>query len=680
MSSNSNDAHELSSIFGSNNWYAIVATLPANESSIEAALIIKKQSAEYRIPLSVTFKGRLFEVVRLHPKEIPIRVVVTVAGQVDETAVIQIQRISYLKAHYWMCHRLASMIKIIPPPLRRRMGFWRVLRQSLYQGYRLLSSFRYHYPAPAYNEWLDRYWQLQPEQKKQIALFKQGQAAQLHCQIVVDVRGATLKEQKNSIDSIQKQVGFSIEPVIWDGTQPLASYLGNEISGSSSYVLYMQAGCRLQPEAIAWFMWQQVHSKSSCCIYSDHDHYTEIGQRENPIFKPTWSMALQRSTGYVGEVVWLSRQRFIALAAQLGDQLSAFSLVLEIGMAHRLAISHIPAALWSKPAGWADIPVTASHIYQLSDYLKRHQIVAKVLHDKHGLARVHYGLPTSLPLVSILIPTRDMLHFLRPCIQSILERTQWPNYEIIIIDNQSSCPETLAYMQALEKTAPRCRVISYDKPFNYSAINNEAARQANGDIICLLNNDTEVISADWLDEMVSQLLQPQVGVVGARLYYTDGRVQHAGDVVGIGGCATHLHGVIEGDAVGYMHRAVAVQDLSAVTAACLVTHKHLYVQLGGLNETQLTIAFNDVDYCLRVRQAGYQVIYSPYAELYHHESVSRGTEDTPSKKARAKAEADYMRSTWQVVRDGDPFYNPNLNRAKADFSLSKVPLVDWPWG
>ena len=210
-------------------------------------------------------------------------------------------------------------------------------------------------------------------------------------------------------------------------------------------------------------------------------------------------------------------------------------------------------------------------------------------------------------------------------------------------------------------------------------MNNFAVKQAKGSVLCLLNNDTEVISPDWLDEMVSRLAQEKVGVVGARLYYADGRVQHAGDVVGVGGCATHLHGVLEQEAVGYMHRAVAAQDLSAVTAACLVTPKRLYEQLGGLDEERLKVAFNDVDYCLRVREAGYKVVYTPYAELYHYESVSRGKDDDPVKKARAQAEANYMRKRWSVIHTGDPYYNPNLNGSQPDFSLSKVPRIDWPW-
>jgi GT2 family glycosyltransferase len=267
---------------------------------------------------------------------------------------------------------------------------------------------------------------------------------------------------------------------------------------------------------------------------------------------------------------------------------------------------------------------------------------------------------------------------LKPCVDSILQKTTWPDYEILILDNQSRCQDALVYMEKIAADA-RVRVVTYDHPFNFSAINNFAVEHADGELVCLLNNDTEVISADWLEEMASRLLQPGVGAVGARLYFSDGRVQHAGDAIGPGGCANHLHGVIEADDPGYMNRAVLPQELSAVTAACLLTYRALYRELGGLDEQNLAVAFNDVDFCLRVREAGYRVVYTPYAELYHYESVSRGKDDAPEKKARAKREVNYMRKRWADVIERDPFYNPNLNYAKPDFTLGKYPRIDWPW-
>lgn len=650
-------------------WYLIEAQLPPRLAQVQAHLIIQKGMQQQRLPLSVTYKGRLFEIVRLDKTEIPLRVDFDLGpDQLGDQVEIRLQRVSSVKAYYWMLHRVVWMRHIMPSALRQRLGFWNELKQSFYEGYRVLSSFRYHYPAPSYSQWTQRYWTLQPHHSKALTQFM-AKSNRPHCTVIIDSRFATAELTTQTLQSIQAQEGSQVEVVVWQDELP---------AFQTPYVLYVKAGCVLRSWAVAWFAWKQQQSPKDKAIYSDHDHYTEANQWQRPYFKPTWSLELQRSTGYVGDVVWLETPVFRQQYKTWGNDFSVYAALLNVGLEPDV-IGSVPAVLWSAPMREGPLTLSNEQIYRLQQHLNQHQIQAIAEQDQHGLARVRYAVPEPQPLVSIIIPTRDMLHFLQPCVDSILQHTQWQNYEIIIVDNQSRCSQTLAYMQQLAQSDARVKVLKYDDVFNYSAINNYAVQQARGNIICLLNNDTEVISADWLDEMVSRVLQPNVGVVGARLYYTNGQIQHAGDVVGIGGGATHLHGVLEGDDVGYMSRAVAAQDLSAVTAACLVTPKDLYQQLGGLNETQLKVAFNDVDYCLRVRQAGYAVIYTPYAELYHHESVSRGPEDSPEKKARAKAEGEYMRRQWSVVTHGDPYYNPNLNQTKADFSLAKAPSVDWPW-
>lgn len=649
-------------------WYLIEAQLPARLNQVEAHLISHVVKQVQRLPLPVTYKGRLFEVVRLEQQEQVQGVELLLDQENIDSIPVQIKAISKTVAYYWMLHRLVWMWHIMPSALRRRVGFWTALKTSVYEGYRLLSSFRYHYPAPEYLQWTQRYWSLQPHNQKALQRFMSTQG-QLQCTVVLDARQASQADLELSLQSIQNQEGSQVKVIIWQENVPPVA---------TPYVLYVKAGCVLRPWAVAWFTWQQQQSPQCKAIYSDHDHYTQPNQWQQPYFKPVWSLELQRSTGYVGEVIWLDNHAFKQQIQGFGVGFSAYAAMLDLSM-QVSAVERIAAVLWSAPMATAALGLNAEQLLQLQQHLRQHHIPATAEIDSHGLGRVRYACPLPQPLVSIIIPTRDMLHLLRPCIDSILQRTQWQNYEIIIVDNQSQCPETLAYMQYLEQTEPRVRVLQYDAVFNYSAINNYAVNQARGTIICLLNNDTEVITPDWLGEMVSRVMQPNIGAVGARLYYTDGRVQHAGDVVGIGGGATHLHGAIAGNDVGYMYRAVAAQDLSAVTAACLVTPKALYQQLGGLNEKHLKVAFNDVDYCLRVRQAGYKVIYTPYAELYHHESVSRGHEDTPEKKARAKAEGDYMRNQWDSVTNGDPYYNPNLNQTKADFSLAKAPSINWPW-
>jgi GT2 family glycosyltransferase len=289
----------------------------------------------------------------------------------------------------------------------------------------------------------------------------------------------------------------------------------------------------------------------------------------------------------------------------------------------------------------------------------------------HGHYRIRWRLPDPPPLVSLIIPTRDKLDLLKTCVESILALTSYPNYEILVVDNQSSERETLDYMRSLQ-TRERVSVLHHDQPFNYSAINNWAARRASGEIIGLVNNDIEVISPDWLDEMASQAWRPEVGAVGAMLYYPDDRIQHAGVILGLGGIANHAYAGLPKGYAGHGGRARVCQYLSAVTAACLLVRRDVFDQVGGLDE-KLQVAFNDVDFCLRLREAGYWNIWTPFAELYHHESASRGTEDSPEKIERFLGEVALMEQRWRHLLRVDPAYNRNLTLMDQDFSLAFPP-------
>jgi len=317
-------------------------------------------------------------------------------------------------------------------------------------------------------------------------------------------------------------------------------------------------------------------------------------------------------------------------------------------------------------------------VEKVREHLRRRGAAAEVSETRAGCRRVRYRLPEEPPLVSIILPTRDALPLLRQCVESVLGKTTYPRFELLVVDNQSVDPEALIYLGELTQRSA-VRVIRYDRPFNYSAINNFAAREVRGEILCLLNNDTEVISPDWLEEMAGHLLQDKVGAVGARLLYTDGRVQHGGVTVGPGGCADHLHAELPRGHPGYCQRAVIAQELSAVTAACMLTWKDLYERMGGLNERDLPVAFNDVDYCLRLQDAGYRVIYTPHAELYHHEWGTRGVDATWRQRWRARREINYMRRRWRERMKHDPYYNPNLSYDQPNFTLNWKPLVTKPW-
>jgi GT2 family glycosyltransferase len=289
--------------------------------------------------------------------------------------------------------------------------------------------------------------------------------------------------------------------------------------------------------------------------------------------------------------------------------------------------------------------------------------------------RVRYALPDSPPTVSLIIPTRNGVHLLRQCVDSVLEKTNYPNYEILIVDNGSDDHETLDYLKSLE-TDSRIRVLQGHGPFNYSALNNSTVKESRGELVGLVNNDISVISPEWLSEMVSLAIQPGVGAVGASLWYPNDTLQHGGVILGIGGCGSHSHKGFPKGCHGYFGRMGLISGFSAVTGACLIIKKSIYEEVGGLNETDLPVAFNDTDFCLRIREAGYRNVWTPYAELYHHESASRGSEDLPEKQARFSKEVHYMLQRWGGLLLYDPAYNPNLTLNYEDFSLAWPPRVE----
>ncbi|MDO8772775.1 MAG: glycosyltransferase family 2 protein, partial [Burkholderiaceae bacterium] len=321
----------------------------------------------------------------------------------------------------------------------------------------------------------------------------------------------------------------------------------------------------------------------------------------------------------------------------------------------------------------APADVTAQSQAALHAHFARRGMAARAEQAEQGL-RIRYALPAQPPLVSLIIPTKNNTALLRQCIDSILAKTSYPNYEMLVVDNGSEVPETLDYLKSLARE-PKIRVMRDNCVFNYSALNNAAVQQAAGEIIGLVNDDIEVKTADWLNEMVSHALRPGVGAVGARLWYPDQTVQHAGMVL-VGGIARHVHKHLPLGEVGFCGRAVLTQSFTAVTGACLVVQKELFERLGGLNELELAVGFNDLDFCLRLREAGYRNVWTPYAELVHHESATRGQDDSPEKQRRAEKELRYMRKRWGDRLLRDPAYNPNLTDGHDDFSLAWPPRVN----
>lgn len=417
-------------------------------------------------------------------------------------------------------------------------------------------------------------------------------------------------------------------------------------------------------------------------VYTDEDKIDMEGKHHfDPHFKPDFNPDLLRSNNYICHFFTVKRE----IAEKIGGFKSAYDGAQDYDFIIRCTeqsekIVHVPRILYywrAHPASTALNQDSKQYAFDagirvLEDYYARKGIPVEVSHGASpGIYRTVYGLEQE-PLVSVLIPSKDNREDLDQCLRSILERSDYKNVEVIVIENNSVEPETFAYYEKIKKKYAGLKVVTWkgDGKFNYSALNNFGASEARGEYLLLLNNDTEFIDAESLREMVRIAQRPEVGIVGARLWYPDRTLQHGGVAVGIGGVANHIHqGLPEGEP-GYMNRPACTQDLSAVTAACMMVRKTLYEELGGLTE-ELAVAFNDIDFCLRVREAGYLIVYDPYVQLYHYESKSRGRDDdSPEKIERFADETEYFQRRWaRFLAEGDPNYNPNFSLETADYSL-----------
>ena len=425
-------------------------------------------------------------------------------------------------------------------------------------------------------------------------------------------------------------------------------------------------------------------------VYSDEDRLDEAGRRYDPYFKPDWNPELLYGQNLISHLgVYRT-----AMVRQVGGFREGFEGSQDYEMAFRVIehtrpgrIRHIPLILYH----WRAIPGSAALDVDQKSYATDAARLAVQAHfARTGVAatiepaprapyyhRVRYRLPEPRPHVTVIIPTKDRVDHLSRCVGSILTRSTYETFDIVIIDNRSSAPESHSYFEQVQQD-PRVSVLRIDEPFNFSRINNAAAARARGSFLCFLNNDTEIISADWLEEMVSLAAREGVGAVGAMLYYPNNTMQHAGVVLGLGGIASHAHRGQRRGMPGNYGRAALTQTMSAVTAACMVLRKSAFDAVGGFDET-LAVAYNDVDLCLRLCAKGYRNVWTPFAELYHFESISRGDDLQGENLPRFLAESQAMRDRWQGLLTADPYYNPNLSLTRADLWLAYPPRHRQPW-
>lgn len=434
----------------------------------------------------------------------------------------------------------------------------------------------------------------------------------------------------------------------------------------------------LHPSAL-FEMMKAICEKDADFIYTDENTFCEkISEAYCPHHKPDFAPDLLRSYNYICHFTAFSRE----LLEIVGGFRSEFDGSQDYDIILRLTeqaknIVHIPKILYfwrshpgSVAASIAAKPYTIiSAKKALAEHLKRVGLEGAVTDSRvPSTYRIRYRLKRE-PLISIIIPNMDHVQVLKQCIDSVEKLSTYRNFEILIVENNSTKQETFHYYETVSRQYSNIKVIKWSKEFNYSKINNFAVKHAKGEYLLFLNNDIEIITPNWLEEMLMFNQREDVGATGVMLYYPDNTVQHAGVILGIGGIAGHSHKYYQRNDYGYMSRMSLAQNLSAVTAACMMVRTSVFNEVEGFDET-LQVAFNDVDLCMKIRKAGYLIVFTPYAEAYHYESKSRGIEDTPEKQRRFAREIQRFRDKWDdVLEAGDPYYNPNLSLVYEDFRL-----------
>lgn len=574
----------------------------------------------------------------------------------------------------------------------------------------------------AYEEWLDRYGTPSAEDEGAIRRHvDEALADGPLISVVVPVYDTDPDLLRAAVDSVRAQLYPRWELCLADDCSPAAQtrVCLDEVAGSDErirvhrrttnggiaratndalamatgeFVAFMDHDDLLAPHALYLVAAELAEHPDADLLYSDEDKIDADGRRYDPHFKPDFDPELLLGQNYISHLTVMRRT--------LVDELGGLDVAMDGSQDHDLVlraterttasrIRHLPWVLyhwrqWSGSGTFSSrrlMEATAASRAAVGAHLERRgEVGAEVVPcpQQPGWNRVLRRPPSPLPAVTAVIPTRDRLSLLRPCVEGLLRDTDYSDLHILIADNDSSEPEMLTYLRRVAQD-PRVTVLPAPGPFNYSRINNLAVAQVQTPLVLLLNNDIVVRDQDWLTEMVTLLQVPGTGAVGAKLLYGDGRVQHAGVILGIGGVAGHSHKYFPGSSTGYFGRLVLNQTVSAATAACLLLRTETYQQVGGLNEQDLAVAFNDVDLCLRVGEAGHRISFAATAVLDHLESASRGAEVTPEQVARFNAEADWMRHRWAHRLYDDPAYNPNLTDVHEDFSLAARPRVSRPW-
>jgi GT2 family glycosyltransferase len=520
-------------------------------------------------------------------------------------------------------------------------------------------------------------------------------AAQLYARWEICIVGEAvlLDRAKSWLPASEPRIRYV--PQVDDGVGAAMATAALQVS--SPFLALMMPGDSLSEEALYEVAFALNEHPDTDLVYTDEDCVDKDGRKFAPAFKPAWSIDLLLGQNFVGRLA-VYRRALLESAPQTGGA-GEHDLALAVAAVSRASrMRHIPAVLYHRYTQVTDVPPlfdrtqppawTGARKAAVESYVARvapaEAVEIAVWSGKLPRLQVLWPLPDTPPRVSLIVPTRDSPTLLARCAAALLHRTNYPEIELIIVDNDSREASTLELLSRLNEDR-RVRILPYRGPFNYAAINNMAVVDASGEIIVLINDDIEVIDPDWLREMVAIACRPDVGAVGAKLSYGDGRIQHAGIILGVGehtgrgGIAGHFGHGEEGDAPGYLDQYALAREVSAVTAACMALRREVFIAVGGFDAEHLPVAYNDVDLCLRIREQGLRIVWTPFAALFHLESQSRGRDMTPEQTARTAREAAYMRDRWDQELNHDPFYNPNFDWTYPMQRLAEPPRRAKPW-
>jgi len=632
---------------------------------------------------------------------------------------VEMQRMEVNEAHV---RNLQNYLQVI----QNSMG-WRLLKplrrvkQTLRQVKRVLtgqSGLMNAFAGRSYNDWVAKYDTPTPEQLDRL----KKEAENLQYKPLVSVLLPTYSPNplwlKKAVDSVLNQVYPNWELCLVDDASPDANVpklleslaqrdarikiLVRKTNGhiaqatnsaltlaKGDWVTFLDHDDELAPHALLYMVHALQNKTDIKLVYSDEDKIDEKGRRFDHYFKPDWNRDLLYSHNMITHLAMYPRDLVVSLGGMRDEFTGAqdYDLVLRVSEHVKPEqVLHVPFVLYhwrahSQSTAFESNTKPYAMLAgerALNDHFKRSSKPALAYYIGYGY-RAKYEIPQKAPLVSIIIPTRNKLDLVKVCLESIFEKTYYSPFEVLLIDNGSDEAAALEYFSQKAQSEPRLKVIKDDSPFSFSAINNKAAEQAKGDVLVFLNNDIEVIAGGWLEELVSHAVRPDVGAVGGKLLYPNNTIQHAGIILGIGGWAGHAHKGGSCYWPGYMGRASLISSFSAVTGACLAVRKKLFFDVGGFNEEKLKVACNDVDLCLKLSQKGFKSIYTPYAELFHHESATRGYEDTAEKKERFQSELAYMWEEWPSQMRNDSAYNPNLTLENEGFDLAWPPRAKHLW-